>query len=129
MHFLDESNMFDRSARFPRTRDRPPNRIDFPAPVSPVIHVIPSEKSTSKSSIIAKFFIFNLVSKSDFFKEQNIQNYALICFHLLPKNGAIFFKTSSVFLKSTFGPSWNKFTISSTLASKNNCNKNAFGLL
>ena len=67
IHFFDESNIIDKSARFPKTSDKPPNKIDFPAPVSPVIQVMPSENSTSKSSIMAKFFIFNLVSKFDFF--------------------------------------------------------------
>ena len=64
MHFRVGSKRLDKSARFPKTKDKPPNTIDFPAPVSPVIEVIPSEKWTSKSSMSAKFFILSWVSKA-----------------------------------------------------------------
>ena len=58
-HFLFKSFNKLTSALFPKTNDKPPNKIDLPAPVSPVIHDIPFEKETSNSSINAKFFILN----------------------------------------------------------------------
>ena len=38
------SSSEDKSALLPKTRERPPSKIDFPAPVSPVIQVMPEEK-------------------------------------------------------------------------------------
>jgi hypothetical protein len=38
----------DKSALFPKTRPKAPNKIDFPAPVSPVIIDKPEEKSILK---------------------------------------------------------------------------------
>ena len=52
-----------KSALFPRTKDKAPKIIDFPAPVSPVIEVRPESKETSIKSIIAKFEIESLFSK------------------------------------------------------------------
>ena len=57
IHFLVESKRLERSALLPITRERAPNKIDLPAPVSPVIQVSPFEKETSKLSIRAKLFI------------------------------------------------------------------------
>ena len=124
MHFLFGFSNEERSARFPSTKDKPPRRIDLPAPVSPVMQVIPEEKEASSSSIKAKFFIVSCVSKA--FQLNNLkikdrdikENYAFICFHLDPKKGAIFLSTASVDLNSTLGPSLNKLTISSTFESK-----------
>ena len=53
MHFFDTSLTTDISALFPRISERPPTRIDFPAPVSPVIIERPLLKSTDRSSINA----------------------------------------------------------------------------
>ena len=57
LYFLFGSNKEEWSARFPRTNDNPPRSMDFPAPVSPVIQVIPEENEATSSSIKAKFFI------------------------------------------------------------------------
>jgi hypothetical protein len=46
MLFFEGFLMFDRSIRFPKTNDKPPNKIDLPAPVSPVMVVNPELKST-----------------------------------------------------------------------------------
>ena len=62
VHFLVLSFKVDKSARFPKTNERAPKRMDLPAPVSPVIVVKPESKLTFKSSINAKFFIDNRAS-------------------------------------------------------------------
>ena len=61
-HFFDLSFKVDKSALFPSTSAKPPNKIDFPAPVSPVILVIPLEKLTSKWSIKAKLAMVSSVN-------------------------------------------------------------------
>ena len=61
-HFFLSSFKLDRSALFPKINAKPPKRIDFPAPVSPVIIEKPSEKFTNKLSIRAKFFMESDVS-------------------------------------------------------------------
>ncbi len=48
MHFPDLFFTLDKSARFPKTNDNPPNKIDFPAPVSPVIIDKPLLKLTER---------------------------------------------------------------------------------
>ena len=50
MHFFDTSLTTDISALFPRISERPPTRIDFPAPVSPVIIERPLLNSTETVS-------------------------------------------------------------------------------
>ena len=45
MHFLDVSFNEDKSALFPKTNPKAPSKMDFPAPVSPVIIDKPDEKS------------------------------------------------------------------------------------
>ena len=45
--------IFELSILEPRTIERPPKIIDFPAPVSPVIDVIPISKEISIESIKA----------------------------------------------------------------------------
>ncbi len=47
-HLVDVSFNEDKSALFPKTKPKAPNRIDFPAPVSPVIMDKPEEKSILK---------------------------------------------------------------------------------
>ena len=64
MHLDSLSFMTDKSARLPKIKPKPPNNIDFPAPVSPVIIENLSVKETSKASINAKFFIDNDCNKS-----------------------------------------------------------------
>lgn len=44
MHFAEVSFNDDKSALFPKTKPKAPNKIDFPAPVSPVIIDKPEEK-------------------------------------------------------------------------------------
>jgi hypothetical protein len=63
-HFLLGSRSEDKSALLPKTSDRPPSKIDFPAPVSPVIQVMPEEKEASSSSMSAKFFIVSCFNKA-----------------------------------------------------------------
>ena len=46
-----------KSARFPKTNPKAPNKIDLPAPVSPVITEKPSLNFTDNFSINAKFSI------------------------------------------------------------------------
>ena len=53
MHFCVASFKLLKSARLPKINDKPPNNIDFPAPVSPVIIEKPSLKSTLRLSIKA----------------------------------------------------------------------------
>ena len=48
MHLVDVSFSEDKSALFPKTRPRAPNKIELPAPVSPVIIDKPEEKSILK---------------------------------------------------------------------------------
>lgn len=45
IHFLEVSFKVVESALFPKTNPKAPNKIDFPAPVSPVIIDNPEEKS------------------------------------------------------------------------------------
>ena len=45
--------IFELSTLEPKTSERPPKSIDFPAPVSPVIDVIPGLKDISIESIKA----------------------------------------------------------------------------
>ena len=45
--------IFELSTLEPKTRERPPKSIDFPAPVSPVIEVIPELNDISIESIKA----------------------------------------------------------------------------
>ena len=52
----------DESALFPKTNPSAPNKIDFPAPVSPVITVIPRLKSIFNSSTTTRFLIFRYSS-------------------------------------------------------------------
>ena len=53
MHFSDLLRKVDKSARLPNTNDSPPNKMDLPAPVSPVIQVNPLEKDTFSLSMSA----------------------------------------------------------------------------
>ena len=53
MHLVDVSFNEDKSALFPKTRPRAPNKIDLPAPVSPVIIDKPEENSILKRFINA----------------------------------------------------------------------------
>jgi len=53
MHFCSLSFKAAKSALFPRTSPRAPNKIDFPAPVYPVIIEKSVEKFISKDSISA----------------------------------------------------------------------------
>ena len=46
-HFLEVSFKDDKSALFPKTNPKAPKRMDFPAPVSPVMIDKPEEKSIS----------------------------------------------------------------------------------
>ena len=55
MHFSSLFFNEDKSALFPNTNPKAPNKIDFPAPVSPVITENPSENRTDNFSIKAKF--------------------------------------------------------------------------
>ena len=52
-HFFEGSFKLVKSALLPNNNDNPPNKIDFPAPVSPVILVIPVLKLISNLSIKA----------------------------------------------------------------------------
>ena len=52
-HFLSLFMIFELSILEPRTIERPPKIIDLPAPVSPVIDVIPISKEISIESIKA----------------------------------------------------------------------------
>lgn len=52
-HFVFASFKVEESALFPKTKPSAPNRIDFPAPVSPVIIDNPDEKSMFNSLINA----------------------------------------------------------------------------
>ena len=73
MHFKALFLILFKSALLPKTNERAPKIIDFPAPVSPVIDVSPEVKSTQTSSIRAKFFMDSLESKFYFLKK-NILN-------------------------------------------------------
>lgn len=44
IHFLEVSFREDKSALLPNTKPKAPNKMDFPAPVSPVIMDKPDEK-------------------------------------------------------------------------------------
>ena len=48
MHLVEVSYKEDKSALLPKTKPKAPNKIDFPAPVSPVIIDKPEEKSILK---------------------------------------------------------------------------------
>ena len=50
------------SARPPNKIDKALNMRDLPEPVSPVIAVVPEEKSKSRYSAVIKFFIVRLKS-------------------------------------------------------------------
>jgi hypothetical protein len=52
-HFVVVFFNEDESALFPKTNPSAPNKIDFPAPVSPVIIERPEEKSICNSLIKA----------------------------------------------------------------------------
>ena len=71
-HFFVESFKIFKSARLPSTNERAPRMIDLPAPVSPVIDVIPLLKLTSILSIIAKFDIERvLINRKNYNKVTN----------------------------------------------------------
>ena len=51
-----------RSARWPRIKFRAPMRIDLPAPVSPVMILIPGCSSTVRSAARARFLMRSVVN-------------------------------------------------------------------
>ena len=84
-HFFDLSFRVDKSALFPKTSAKPPSKMDFPAPVSPVMLVIPLEKFTSKWSLSAKLEIVSYLPKGINLVRQNVATIgASICFSALP---------------------------------------------
>src|SRR5438477_1870552 len=66
-----------RSARSPRIKLRAPIKIDFPAPVSPVIMLSPGCNSSVRSATRARFLMRNVVSMPDFIRIQCV-GYAIL---------------------------------------------------
>ena len=100
----------DRSARLPKTKPNAPNRIDFPAPVSPVITENPSENLTDNFSIKAKFSM----DKDTIM----VVYYCLILTHFVELVGEILDNLSTNPSIETTGPPEKIDTISSAFASK-----------
>src|SRR6478736_3978538 len=110
-----------RSALFPKTKPKAPRRIDFPAPVSPVIIENPSEKSIDNFSINAKFLIESEVSILNVLRfaieDKYSLDYGLIEDHLLEFFGETLPRTSIKLATFTDGPPENIDWISSVFAS------------